>query len=56
MYIIFMTIVFTILTGITIYSVYYNWFLIKKKVFCTKSNTHKETPIWRQNITYKWDQ
>ena len=50
LYIIFMTIVFTILTGITIYFVYYNWFLIKNKVFCTKSNTHKETLIWRQNI------
>ena len=49
-YIIFMTIAFTILTGITIYFVYYNWFLIKNKVFCTKSNTHKETLIWRQNI------
>ena len=48
-YIIFMTIAFTILTGITIYFVYYNWFLIKNKVFCTKSNTHKETLIWRQN-------
>ena len=50
MYVIFMTIAFTILTGITIYFVYYNWFLIKNKVFCTKSNTHKETLIWRQNI------
>ena len=49
-YIIFMTIAFTILTGITIYFVYYNWFLIKNKVFCTKSNTHKETLIWQQNI------
>ena len=45
-YIIFMTIAFTILTGITIYFVYYNWFFIKNKVFCTKSNTHKGTLIW----------
>ena len=49
-YIIFMTIAFTIVTGITLYFVYYNWFLIKNNVFCTKSNTHKETIIWRQNI------
>ena len=49
-YIVFMTIAFTILSGITICFVYYNWFLIKNKVFCTKSNTHKETLIWRQNI------
>ena len=45
-----MTIAFTILTGITFYYVYNNWFLTKNKVFCTKSNTHKETLIWRQNI------
>ena len=24
--------------------------MIKKKIFCTKSNTHKETLIWWQNI------
>ena len=32
-YIIFMTIAFTIFFGITIYFVCYNWFLIKKKIF-----------------------
>ena len=44
-YIAFMTVVFTIFTGITIYFVYYNWSLIKNKVSCIKSNTHKETII-----------
>ena len=33
-------------TGVTIYFVYYNWFLIKNKVFCIKFNTHKETLIY----------
>ena len=32
-YIIFMTIAFTVLTGITIYLVYYNWFFIKNNIF-----------------------
>ena len=45
-YIVLMPVVFTILTGITIYFVYYNWFLIKNKVSCIKSNTHKETITW----------
>ena len=45
-YIIFMLIAPTTLTGNTIYFVYYNWFLIKNKVLCTKSNTHKETLIY----------
>ena len=49
-YIISMTISFTILTVITIYFIYYNWFLIKNKGFCGKSNTQKEILIWRQNI------
>ena len=49
-YIVLMTVAFIILTGITIYFIYYNWFLIKNKFFCTKPNTHKETLIWRQNI------
>ena len=44
-YIVLMTVVFTIFTGITIYFVYYNWSLIKNKVSCIKSNTHKETII-----------
>ena len=38
-YIVLMTVVFTIFTGITIYFVYYNWSLIK-------NNTHKNTVIW----------
>ena len=45
-YIVLMTVVFTIFTGITIYFVYYNWSLVKNKVFCIKSNTHEETTIW----------
>ena len=49
-YIIFMTIAFTILTEISIYFVYYNRLLSKNKFFCTKSNAHKETLIWQQNI------
>ena len=43
-YIVLMTVVFTIFTGITIYFVYYNWSFIK--VFRIKSNTHKERIIW----------
>ena len=46
LYIILMTVVFTIFTGIIIYFVYYNWSFIKNKIFCIKSNTHKETIIW----------
>ena len=45
-YIVLMTVVFTIFTGITIYFVYYNWSLIKNNISCTKFNTHKETLIW----------
>ena len=45
-YIVLMTVNFTIFTGIIIYFVYYNWSFIKNKVFCIKSNTHKETIIW----------
>ena len=44
-YIILMTVVFTIFTGITICFVYYNWSFIKNKIFCIKSNTNKETII-----------
>ena len=46
MYIVFMIVVSTIFTGITIYFVYYNWPLIKNNVSCIKFNTHKETKIW----------
>ena len=46
MYIVLMTVVFIIFTGIIIYFVYYNWSFIKNKIFCIKSNTHKETIIW----------
>ena len=41
-----MRVVFTIFTGITIYFVYCNWYLIKNNVSCIKFNTHKETKIW----------
>ena len=42
-YIILMTVVFTIFTGIAIYFVYYNRSFIKNKIFCIKSNSHKKT-------------
>ena len=45
-YIVLMTVVFTIFTGITTYFVYYNWSLIKNNVSCIKFGTHKETKIW----------
>ena len=45
-YIVLMIVVFTILTGINIYFIYYNWSLIKNNVSCFKFNTHKETKIW----------
>ena len=41
-----MIVVCTIFTGITIYSVYYNWSLIKNNVSCIEFNTRKETEIW----------
>ena len=44
-YIILTIVAIVISTGITIYFVYYNWFLIKNKDFCTKYNTQKETII-----------
>ena len=46
MYIVFMIVVSTIFTGITIYFVYYNWPLIKNNVSSIKFNTRKETEIW----------
>ena len=46
MYIVLMIVVCTILTGITIYFVYYNWPLIENNVFCITFGTHKETKIW----------
>ena len=44
-YIVLMIVAFTIFTGITVYLVYYNWYLIKN-IFCIKFNTHKNTEIW----------
>ena len=44
-YIVFMIVVSTIFTGITIYFVYYNWSLIKNNVSCIKVITPKETKI-----------
>ena len=44
-YIVLMIVVFKLFTGITIYFVYYNWFLIKNNVSCIKFNTCKETKI-----------
>ena len=40
-----MIIIFTIFTAITIYFVYYNWYLIKNNVSDIKFGTHKETKI-----------
>ena len=45
-YIVFMTVVFTNFTGITVYLVYYNWSLIKDNISSINFNTHKETEIW----------
>ena len=45
-YLVLMTVVFTIFTGITTYFVYYNWSLIRNNVSCIKFGIHKETNIW----------
>ena len=45
-YIVLMIISFIISTGITVYLVYYNWYLIKNNIFCIKFNTRKNTEIW----------
>ena len=45
-YIVFMIVIFTIFTGVTIYFVYYNWSLIKNNVPCIKFGAHKETKVW----------
>ena len=45
-YIVLMIAFFTIFIGITIYFIYYNWYLIKNNVSCIKFNSHKETKIW----------
>ena len=49
-YVVFMIVVFTIFTEITIHFLYYNWSLIKNNVSCTKFNTCKETQICWMNI------
>ena len=46
MYIVLTIVAIVICTGVTIYFVYYNWYLIEKKNFCTKYSTRKETIIW----------
>ena len=45
-YAVLMIVVFTIFIGITIYFIYYNWFLSKNNVSCIRFNTHRETKIW----------
>ena len=45
-YIILMIVAIVFSTGVTIYFLYYNRFLIKKNISCTKYNTRKETIIW----------
>ena len=49
-YIVLTIVAIVISTGITIYFVYYNWFLVKNEDFCTKYNTRKETIIGKCNI------
>ena len=49
-YSVFMIIVFTIFTEITIYFVYYNWSWIESNVSCKKFSTRKERKIWWMNI------
>ena len=49
-YIVLMIVIFTILTGITIYFVYYNWSLVKNNVSCITFNTLKETKIWQMQF------
>ena len=47
-YIIFTMVTFTIFiisARINIYFIYYDWSFIKNKVFCIKSNIHKETEV-----------
>ena len=45
-YIVLMTVVFTVFAGVTFHFIYYNWSLIKNNNSCTKFNAHKETIIW----------
>ena len=45
-YIVLMIVAIVISTGVTIYFVYCNWFLIKNNIICTKFNLHKETLIY----------
>ena len=44
-YTVLMIVVFTIFAGITVYLVYYNWYLIKNNTSYIKFNTHKNTEI-----------
>ena len=44
-YIVLMTIAFTIFTEITVYLVYYNWSLISNNINCIKFNNHKKMKI-----------
>ena len=45
-YIALLIVAIVISTGVTIYFIYYNRFLTKNNISCTKSNTLKETIIW----------
>ena len=44
-YIVLMSIAFTVFTGITVYLVYYNWSLINNNIHCIKFNNHKKIKI-----------
>ena len=41
-YIVLMTLAFTIYTGITVYLIYYNWSLINNNIICIKFNNRKK--------------
>ena len=45
-HVVMMIVIFTILTGITIYFACCNWSLIKNNVSCIKFGIRKETKIW----------
>ena len=55
-YIILMIVVFTIITGITVYLVYYNWSLINNNIYCNKFSTLKKKKTFDECNYIKWGQ
>ena len=49
-YIVLMSIAFTVFTGITVYLVYYNWSLINNNIHCIKFNNHKKNESFMPTI------